>query len=490
MVNEAAIIFPHQLFEHHPSVVKGREVWYIEDDRFFTDFRFHKKKLLLHRASMRFSYDRLRKQGYRTNYVELGQGNAFGKLISMLREKRIKTVRLVDPADHVLEERINTALGEAKIAIIIEPSPNFLTPVEFIHQVFDGARHYSMAHFYMEQRKRMGILVKDGKPVGGRWSFDQENRRKIPEGIAVPPIHPAPRNVYVREAATYVNNQWPDNPGSTEGFIYPVTPKDARRWLRQFLVERLDLFGDYEDGMRETENFLFHSVLTPSLNIGLLTPSEVVEEMLRVAAERSIHLNSLEGFLRQVTGWREFMRAIYLLAGEKQRRSNFWAHKRSLPSSLYAGRTGIGPVDTVIGRLVEHGYAHHIERLMVLGNFMLLCEIDPHDIHRWFMELFIDAYDWVMVPNVYGMSQYADGGLITTKPYLSGSHYLRKMSDFRTGDWCEIWDSLFWRFIGRHRNFFAENPRLSVMVRQFDHMDRNRARKLLHRAEEFLAQFR
>jgi deoxyribodipyrimidine photolyase-related protein len=300
MANEAVIIFPHQLFERHPCIAKGREAWYVEDDRFFTDFRFHKKKLLLHRASMRFSHDRLRKQGYRTVYIEIGQGNACGKLIRMLREKKIKTIRLVDPADHLLEERLRSACIEAKIAIVMEPSPNFLTPVEFIHQVLDGTRHYSMAHFYIAQRRRMGILVKDGRPVGGKWSFDSENRRKIPAGISAPQIRPASPSVYVREAAAYVNNQWPDNPGSTEGFIYPVSPKDARRWLREFLIERLDLFGDYEDGMLETETFLFHSVLTPSLNIGLLTPSEVVEETLRVGAERSIHMNSPEGFLRQV----------------------------------------------------------------------------------------------------------------------------------------------------------------------------------------------
>jgi deoxyribodipyrimidine photolyase-like uncharacterized protein len=197
-----------------------------------------------------------------------------------------------------------------------------------------------------------------------------------------------------------------------------------------------------------------------------------LQQVIDAALERAdrVPLNSLEGFVRQIVGWREYMRGVYRLYGRRQRTRNFWNHRRPMPAAFYDGTTGIEPADTVIRRVLHHAYCHHIERLMILGNFMLLCEIDPTAIYQWFMELFIDAYDWVMVPNVFGMSQHADGGLITTKPYLSGSSYVLKMSNFRKGPWCTIWDALYWRFVDRHRDFFAANPRMSVMVAQCERM--------------------
>jgi deoxyribodipyrimidine photolyase-related protein len=231
------------------------------------------------------------------------------------------------------------------------------------------------------------------------------------------------------------------------------------------------MFGAYEDAMRQEGPFLFHSLLSPLLNTGLLEPAAVVERTLAFAEGGQVPLNSLEGFIRQIIGWREFMRAVYILRGEEERRRNFWGHRRPVPEACYAGTTGIDPFDCVVRRVHRHAYAHHIERLMVLGNFMNLCGIDPDAIYRWFMELFIDAYDWVMVPNVYGMSLYADGGMITTKPYISGSHYLLKMGDFAPGEWCDVWDALFWRFLDVHRSVFAANPRMRVLLATLDRMD-------------------
>ncbi|MFZ2086967.1 MAG: FAD-binding domain-containing protein, partial [Desulfobaccales bacterium] len=197
-------------------------------------------------------------------------------------------------------------------------------------------------------------------------------------------------------------------------------------------------------------------------------------------------LNSLEGFVRQVLGWREYVRAVYLLAGEGQRRANFFGHTHPLPPGFYEGTTGIPPLDTVIQRVLATGYAHHIERLMVLGNFLLLCEVDPREVYRWFMDLFIDSYDWVMVPNVFGMSQFADGGLMMTKPYFSSSNYLRKMSDFPEGDWCGLWDALYWRFVGKNQDYLAKNPRLVPMLRYLDRLTPEKRRTLLKTAEDFL----
>jgi deoxyribodipyrimidine photolyase-related protein len=320
--------------------------------------------------------------------------------------------------------------------------------------------------------------------VGGKWSFDTENRAKLPKKYVSPMEPVCPGNAFTREAAAYVEKHFPDNPGSTRHFRWPVTRADAEVWLDRFIEERMEHFGIYEDAISTEFAYLHHSAITPALNIGLLDPQDVIDRVM--AKRKKIPMNSLEGFIRQIIGWREFMRGIYQFRGVEIRTRNFWNFDRPLPASFYDGTTGIPPVDRVIRQLLTDGYCHHIERLMVLGNFMLLCRFRPDDVYRWFMEMFVDSYDWVMVPNVYGMSQFADGGTFTTKPYLSGSNYILKMSDESKGPWCEVWDGLFWTFIGDHAEFFLRNPRLSMMVRTWEKMPD--AKKDGHRkaAEGFL----
>jgi deoxyribodipyrimidine photolyase-related protein len=240
--------------------------------------------------------------------------------------------------------------------------------------------------------------------------------------------------------------------------------------LLAFFEKRFYHFGAFEDAIVSSELVLHHSVLTPMLNVGLLTPNEIIDEALKFASENEVPINSLEGFVRQIMGWREFIRSIYHLHGNRERTTNFWNFNRKIPASFWNGTTGIEPIDQTIKKILESGYCHHIERLMVLGNFMLLCEFDPDEVYVWFMTLFIDAYDWVMVPNVYGMSQFADGGIFATKPYISGSNYILKMSDFKSGSWQKTWDGLFWNFMDRHRDFFLKNPRLGMLVRSWDKM--------------------
>jgi deoxyribodipyrimidine photolyase-related protein len=212
-----------------------------------------------------------------------------------------------------------------------------------------------------------------------------------------------------------------------------------------------------------------------------------VDRILESGAVNGIPLNSTEGLIRQIVGWREFIRGVYEEAGGRERTINFWKFKRKIPKSFWTATTGITPIDTTIEKILETGYCHHIERLMVLGNFMVLCEFDPDDVYRWFMEMFIDSYDWVMVPNVYGMSQFADGGLMSTKPYISGSNYLMKMGDFPKGDWQLIWDGLFWRFLDKNRSFFSKNPRLSMLLRTFDKFSEEKKRSLIESAEVVLS---
>jgi deoxyribodipyrimidine photolyase-related protein len=226
------------------------------------------------------------------------------------------------------------------------------------------------------------------------------------------------------------------------------------------------------------------------MNVGLLTPGEVVKSAIAHAKKNNVPINSLEGFLRQVIGWREFMRATYEDLGVAMRTTNHWQHHRSMPKSFYDGTTGIPPVDDAIQRVLDTGYCHHIERLMVLGGFMFLCEIDPEEIYRWFMEMFVDSYDWVMVPNVFAMSQNADGGLITTKPYFSGSSYVRKMSHYKKGPWCDVWDGLYWRWIWNHVDELSRNPRWAMMCSMVKKMDTEKRGHHLLNAQEFLKDLR
>ncbi|MGC9452856.1 MAG: cryptochrome/photolyase family protein [Oceanipulchritudo sp.] len=475
---ESTLIYPHQLFARHPAIAKGRAIHLIEEPLFFgTDARWpaamHRQKLMLHRASMKAYAADLKAQGHRVSYVEFSDALKLPKGTTQLH--------LVDPVDDVLMKRIRKLGPE----LVIHESPNFLTPRAFLETQIGSGKKPSMARFYVAQRQRMGLLLeKDGSPVGGKWSFDTENRAKLPKRH-VPPMEPlCPGNAFTREAAAYVEKHFPDNPGSTRHFRWPVTREDAEAWLDRFIDERMEHFGIYEDAISTEFAYLHHSAITPALNIGLLDPQDVID---RVMAKRmKIPMNSLEGFVRQVIGWREFMRGIYQFRGVEIRTRNFWNFDRPLPASFYDGTTGIPPVDRLIRQLLTDGYCHHIERLMVLGNFMLLCRFRPDDVYRWFMEMFVDSYDWVMVPNVYGMSQFADGGTFTTKPYLSGSNYILKMSDERKGPWCEVWDGLFWTFIGDHAAFFLKNPRLSMMVRTWQKMPD--AKKGAHRkaAEGFL----
>jgi deoxyribodipyrimidine photolyase-related protein len=493
MVNEAVLIFPHQLFKDHPALGKDRRIFLIEDPLFFGDigypFRFHKKKLIFHRASMKAYEKYLIDQGYDVVYLQYSsfkEDRRSNYLSVFFNKMRINVFHYTDVTDFILEKRILRMINQLHKGFIKYPSPMFLSDENYLREFFSKQKSYLMASFYIEQRKRLNILVDGGKSVGGKWSFDDENRKKLPKEFKTPRLKFPDTTEYEIEAIDYVEKHFPNNPGDGFDFIYPVTFEQTEEWLNDFLTNRFKLFGDYEDAIDQDETYLFHSVLTPMLNSGLLTPKQVVDKALEFTEKNDVPLNSLEGFIRQIIGWREYMRAVYLLEGVKQRTTNYFKFNRKMPKAFYDAATGIEPVDTVIERVLEKSYTHHIERLMILGNFMLLCDIDPDEVYKWFMEMYIDAYDWVMVPNVYGMSQYADGGLICTKPYISSSNYIRKMSNFEKGDWCEIWDALYWRFIYKHKKVFEKNPRMSMMTIQLNKMDTDKLKKHLKIADYFL----
>jgi deoxyribodipyrimidine photolyase-related protein len=493
---EITLIYPHQLFAKHPAIQPHREVWLIEDPLFFGNdpqwpTSMHQQKLVIHRASMKAYASELEMAGNIVRYIENPSGSLMhsGHVLEASLPKELRCLHLVDPSDHVLKNRIERFADQKNIPIKWYSSPNFLSLEEFLTVHLATKKKPFMAKFYEAQRRQMNILVeKDNSPVGGKWSFDSENRVKLPKKH-VPPAEPRCRsNHFTIEAIDYVSKKFPDNLGTCKNFRWPVTRLDAEAWLEQFIEDRFENFGIYEDAISKEHPYIYHAAITPMLNIGLLDPQQVVDRLLQKASScKNIPMNSLEGFIRQVIGWREFMHGIYRHRGTEIRNGNFWEFHRPIPQSFYDATTGIEPVDRVIRQLLDDGYCHHIERLMVLGNFMVLCRIHPNDVYRWFMEMFIDSYDWVMVPNVYGMSQFADGGTFTTKPYISGSNYILKMSDESKGPWCEIWDGLFWSFIGDYTPFFLKNPRLSMMARNWEKQSPEKQAAHRRAADHFLA---
>ncbi len=488
-MNKTGIIFPHQLFEQNILTSTCDVIYLVEEWLFFRQYNFHKRKIAFHRASMKFYESYLQSKNIKVVYIDAFNELAdIRKLIPYLKTNGVNTFEYIDTTDHWLEQRISKVAREQGIEKIKTPTPLFLNTSEEIAAYFSDKKRMFQTDFYKHQRKSRNILLEiNEKPVGGKWTFDDENRLKYPKGKIPPKTEFLKPTHFNTEATAYTQKYFPDNYGELNtDFIYPVTFAESKKWLKEFFKSRFSAFGNYEDAIVSNENILHHSVLTPMMNTGLLTPQFVLDETLQFAAKHKISFNSVEGFIRQIIGWREFIRAVYELKGSEERTINYWRFKRKIPAAFWNGTTGIEPVDITIKKVKRSGYCHHIERLMVLGNFMLLCEFDPDEVYRWFMEMFIDSYDWVMVPNIYGMSQFADGGLMSTKPYISGSNYLMKMSDYKKGEWQKVWDGLFWRFLHTHRTFFLQNPRLRMLIRSFDKMSEVKQNAHLNIAEQFL----
>lgn len=472
------------LYPDHSSlnIQKDDIILMAETSDLATHFTYHKHKILLFFSAMRSHADTLKNVIYHTYD---------GKSYEQVLEKVIKKKHVTEIVTYTIEDKFFDILlqdfcKKNNLDLSFRDKPGFLTTKKEFKEWLGPKKNPLMANFYKWQRQRLKILVdKDGKPQGDKWSFDEDNRKKLPKDYESPEIAFPKWSKHTREVSTLVYKQFSNHPGKIEDFYLPTTRKQALDWLDDFLEKRFHDFGPYEDAFDSDEVFISHSVLSPLLNCGLLTPKEVVDKSLTYAKEHDIPINSLEGFIRQIIGWREFIRGVYhTLEFEK----NYFNHKRKLTKDWYEGTTGIVPLDDTINKANKYGYVHHIERLMIAGNMMLLCEIDPDDVYAWFMELFVDSADWVMLPNVYGMSQFADGGSFATKPYIGGSNYIRKMSSYSKDDWCDVMDGLYWRFIKENRTTFANNQRMSMMVSLLDKMDSDRKKKIFTAAENFLSE--
>lgn len=468
-MKEIVLIFPHQLFENNILLNKKKGIFLVEDFLFFRQYKFHKQKLILHRASMKFYEKFLLDSGYKVEYVESKNLLNRKSLGEILAKQKITHISCYEVVDSWLEKDLRAAAKKNNLEVNFVNSPMFINSKVENFEFFEVKNKKPfMKTFYEWQRKRLKILVDDeNKPVGGKFSFDTENRKKLPKNFIEPINLEFTEGEFVQEAKKYVDKNFADNYGLVENFNYAIDFKDAKKVLENFLENKLENFGIYEDSIAQEFDFINHSILTPYLNIGLLTPKYVVRETLKYAKDNSktIPLNSLEGFLRQIIGWREFMRAMYELHGSKMRTRNFFENKNSLDENFWSATTGNFVLDNTIQKVLKNCYCHHIERLMVLGNYFLLSGIEPEEVYKWFMELFIDSYDWVMVPNVYSMSQFADGGIFATKPYICASNYILKMSDYKKdGIWDKEFDEKFWGFLKKHRVFLSKNIRFKMLV--------------------------
>ncbi len=483
------IILGNQLFNpRFLKTIRFNFIFMAEDYELCSYVKHHKLKILMFLLSMREYCDELREKNYNVIYKSL-EDKSFkekyeNKLETIITKKNINKIIFFEIEDKFFEARINRFAKKRNIAIEIITSPMFLFKRNDFKIFAKDKNSLLMGRYYQEKRKQLDILLDGNKrPSGGKWSFDEENRKKLPKSMTVPTLLKLSKPDYEEKLKSQIETIFREHPGNTKNRWMPVSRKDVKRWLNDFLKNKFKDFGPYEDAISSEHNFIFHSALSPMLNNGLLTPSELIHEMEKYIDK--VPINSYEGLVRQIIGWREFIRGIYQEKSEVQEKSNFFGHSRRLKKSWYEGTTGIPPLDDAIKFAQKFGYTHHINRLMVIGNIMNLSELDPHEVYKWFMEMFVDSSDWVMTPNVFGMTTFADGGLMATKPYICGSNYILKMSNYKKGPWCDIVDGLYWNFIEKNQKFLSKNPRLSLMVGALNKMDKKRRKLIDERAKEF-----
>jgi len=489
-MKSALILYPHQLFapERLPQV---DTVFLIEEPLFYgmdPEFRFraHKQKLILFRASMRrYAEEVLWPAGAKVEYIEL---DVFMQTKDLLhRVRKFEHIYMFDPSNETLATRLlqtRRELGEDAPALEFLPSPNFYLKEQEVRQYFAERHKHAFEDFYQWQRERFNILIEDYKPIGGNWMLEatQEKAQQLPSFAAYGD------NKWVAEAAEFVEKHFPDNPGNAD-CVWPTSHHEAGLWLQDFIEHRLDNYAAHSMQFDSQAPWLYHSALSSSLNLGLLSPEQVIAAVLDRHARSPIPLESLELFIRQVLGHREFIRGVALVGGSSLQNANPLKANRRLTNDWYHGKTGIPVFDDLVKKLLARGYAHHSERLYVAGTLMTLCEISPKDIYQWFTELFVDAHDWALIPHIYALGQFADDSTLEGGPFICTSKTLMDMSNYERGEWANIWDGLYWRFIEKHRHVLSKNSRMRSSVQRLDRLDPDQRRIMQYRAEDFLNRF-
>ncbi len=491
----------HSLLGHQPQ--KDVVVYFCESAVAARRFRYHKHRLTFLFSAMRHRAEELAKEGWRVDYHSLGKDSDVPKsLAAHVREFESNEVHLVEPTEWHSRQAIPLLEKKIGCPIIVHENDLFLLRRADFAKFAAGKKRLLMEHHYRAMRKRTGYLMDEkGEPEGGAWNFDHDNRSGIRdfERAGRPSAPPPPyveQDEMTQQVAREVERLFADHPGKAATMRLPVTRDGALRWLEHFIIHRLPLFGAYEDLISEKDPLLFHSMLTPFLNCGLLRPKECCEAAISAWREKRAPLNAVEGFVRQIIGWREFVNGIYWLRMPDYEDLNALEARRGLPKWIYSGETKMRCMSHAIRCLNETAYTHHIQRLMVLGNFFLLTECEPRQVLRWFNEMYIDSYDWVMDANVLGMILHADGGYMATKPYAATSAYIHKMSDHCAG--CEYrqaeksgprscpFNSLFWRFWNKHESRFSSNPRVKALLSGWNKRPERERVTILETAEGFL----
>jgi deoxyribodipyrimidine photolyase-related protein len=508
MSNKCILILPNQLFEENTLITDNSIVLLYEHPVYFTMYQYHKLKLILHRSTMKYYFDYL-KQKYKKNNCQFHYVEYDEKLNKYL--KKDNEVVMYDPVDFDAISFIKKLINKLKISLNIETSPLFLCSNNDITEYANikDRKKERQYDFYVWQRKRLNVLMNiNGKPVGGKWSYDEENRNKFPDDFKEEDItkhkwNKGKTQKYIDEAEKYVNKNFSDNLGETNLYL-PISHDEAKKYFKIFLKKKLGCFGKYQDAIDENIKFGCHSVISPLLNIGLINIQYVLKKTLQYYEEnkKEINLSSIEGFIRQIIGWREYVRYIYVTKHQQLIKTNFLNNTRK-PSDMkswFNATTNIYPIDVVIQKVLKYGYANHIERLMVVGNFMMLIQMKPKIVHDWFQMMFLDSYHVFMEPNVYGMSQFSTGSMMITKPYFSSSNYIFKMSNYKKKNdnykiikltdtelyWYEIWDVLYYFFIYNNKKMLVKNYLTALYVNQWNKLEKAKQKYILDIAKEYL----
>jgi len=487
------LIFPTQLFKDTEPLKEADQIYLIEESTYFTKYKFHKLKLAFHRASMKSYFDYLNDKKDFKNKVFYYEFND-----NYLKDLKGCDALFYDPVDHDLLKKMNSGEKKHGYKVDLLETPEFITEYEHLeeyHKKQSGKKFTHDSSFYRWQRNRLDILT----PIGSKYklSYDGENR------VAFPDKQKEifnPRNQtgeYVSEAKKYVMKHFKDNWGELDDFIYPIDHSGAKKWLENFISTRLKEFGKYEDAIHSTINFGYHSVLSPLLNIGLLTDQDILDEVLPLKSKMPI--NSFEGYIRQLIGWKQAMRYLYQFQFDKFKGANFLHHNNKISRRFWDANTGIPPIDDCINKAKQFSYLHHIERLMVMGQFFLLTMVKPDDVLDWYISLVsIDASEGVMYPNIYGMIMYADGGYMMSRPYMSSSAYIKKMSNYKKNEsvvklkdgneykWYDIWDALYYNFIDKHYTILKKIYATARNTYHWDNKDKEEKNRLLKLAKLYL----
>ncbi len=429
----------------------------------------HKQKLALVFSAMRHFAAEREAEGWRVDYVRLDSPGNAGRLdaeiIAAAARHGASAIRMTEAGEH----RVRALQAAIPGATILEDD-RFLVSLPAFAAWRAGRKRLRLEDFYRWQRRETGMLMEGDAPAGGQWNYDADNRKPLPAGLVPPPPPRFAPDETTREVLAMVEARFPANFGTLDRFHWPVTRAEALSALADFIANRLPRFGDYEDALAQGEETLFHSLLAPAVNLGLLAPREVLAAALAAHAAGAAPLNAVEGFVRQILGWREYVRLIYLTEGPDYLRSNALGAARPLPAIFWEGNSGMACFDAAFAQTRDLAWAHHIQRLMVLGNFALLAGVDPFELHLWFLVVYADAYEWVEAPNVIGMSQWADGGLLGSKPYAASGAYIHRMGNHcrhcrfdvkaKTGDQACPYNRLYWDFIARNERHLATNQRM------------------------------